>query len=577
MSARRLALAALAALLAAAAPAEDALPPAQLARQQAEYQADARKTILELQPFRRTREMVLNAPGQPTATLVDLAPRINAWHLLTIDAGKAGSTSYHLENPDPAGQAVRLGDGGALELVTVGGVTRCEPLTASLEAARRSGLPYAPLCGDRLFLRNRVSGNQTDLERTTDFLRDRVWGGERAIGLVRDLFYRDVFLETGRPGGPGRGEPARDPDAPAPALMDPARASAAPVPYDLGLDLGRPAATLLPGRWYPVADLAGIYFSFVQPADLPADLLRSYPDRVNPLNPVEAGALDYLVAFDLARFDLGFALGTDHPRVDWSDRPPDGMRGVLPGPDGIGTVAPLVMNGMVSPWLVSRTVATFAGGFKRKHGAFKWGALSLVNHGSHYGFVEEGVILSKLQPGLATVYGLDDGTVGMKSWTAADDALLPRLRFARQNGVPLIDQDPAGQPVPGALVGQWGPGNWSGTAEEKLRSVRSGLCLAETPTRRFLVFGYFSAATPSALARVFQAYGCRYAFHLDMNALEHTYFALYRHRQGQIAVEHLVGGMAAVDKKSGDALLPRFLAYPDDRDLFYLTQRRAVP
>ena len=48
------------------------------------------------------------------------------------------------------------------------------------------------------------------------------------------------------------------------------------------------------------------------------------------------------------------------------------------------------------------TVAAFVGGFKRSHGAFRYGPLALVNHGSHYGFMQQGVVFSKLQPGLAT-------------------------------------------------------------------------------------------------------------------------------------------------------------------------------
>ena len=70
------------------------------------------------------------------------------------------------------------------------------------------------------------------------------------------------------------------------------------------------------------------------------------------------------------------------------------------------------------------------------------------------------------------------------------------------------------------------------------------------------------------MARVFQAYGCRYAMHLDMNALEHTYFAVYSHTNGRIVVEHLIEGMAEVDRKGGDELAPRFLSFPDDRDFF---------
>jgi hypothetical protein len=76
------------------------------------------------------------------------------------------------------------------------------------------------------------------------------------------------------------------------------------------------------------------------------------------------------------------------------------------------------------------------------------------------------------------------------------------------------------------------------------------------------------------MARVFEAYGCRYAMHLDMNALEHTYFAVYTHRDGRIVVQHLIEGMAEVDRKGGDELAPRFLSFPDDRDFFYLTEKR---
>jgi len=77
------------------------------------------------------------------------------------------------------------------------------------------------------------------------------------------------------------------------------------------------------------------------------------------------------------------------------------------------------------------------------------------------------------------------------------------------------------------------------------------------------------------MARVFQAYRCRYAMHLDMNALEHTYFALYTHANGRIVVQHLIEGMTEVDRKGGgDSLAPRFLSFPDDRDFFYLTRRK---
>ncbi len=248
---------------------------------------------------------------------------------------------------------------------------------------------------------------------------------------------------------------------------------------------------------------AGIFVGAIQAQDIAPSLLRDNQGTVGKLDPVEASALTYLVAFDLADFDLGFTVGTEHPGVEWSDRAADKMRDArLPGPDGIGTIAPLVATGMVTPTDAARVAATFTGGFKRNHGAFLYGALAQQHHGSHYGFIEGGAVLSKLQPGLATLTVSADGAVDMKTWTEADDRSLPDIKYARQNGVPLIEYDPArGTSAPGALVNRWGPGNWSGSVTGTLRSVRAGACLQITAAGRFLIYGYFSDATPSAMAR----------------------------------------------------------------------------
>lgn len=447
-----------------------------------------------------------------------------------------------------------------------------------MEEARGSSLPYAPLCDGRLYLRNRAVGRYTALEWTSEFLRSHVWGGEEIVGLVRKEFFSDHFVEQGTAATPLTAAVAAstEPDWPLAASLDPGKSQGRVAPENLDIELGQAKDTLMPGRWYPARGVPGVYVSFIQPRMISSKVLESYPGVVNRLDSVEAGALDYLVAFDLAEFDLGFALGTDHPRVSWSDRPPQELRAGLPGPDGISSVAPLVSNGMISPNLAGCTVAAFAGGFKREHGAFRYGTLAKQNHGTHYGFIEQGVVFSKLLPGLATLYTLDDGTVGMKTWAQADNSLLPRIKFARQNGVPLIEYDPAtNTSAPGSLVARWGPGNWSGSAEEELRSLRAGACLQETPNRRFLVYGYFSTATPSAMARVFQAYSCRYAMHLDMNAPELTYLALYLHQGTQLGVEYLVRAMSESDKQTDNGPLLRFLRYPDNRDFFYLMRREA--
>jgi hypothetical protein len=549
------------------------------------YQAERPKTVVELQQFRTTHSIQVDLPDgtQAGVTLINLNPHINRWYLLRISRnGSTAQDDYHLENPFPEHQQVlldqKLPDG--LMLTGDTEVFRCPlwvpPSGGALDAARRSQQVYAPLCDGRLYLRNPAKGHRTAIEAVTDFLRDKLPGGEAIVGFVRDTFFQDAYREQAQTmAGPVPPAEARPLDSPEPARIDPGYADRLMVPVDLGIQLEGSTTGMLAGRWYAVKDNPGIFVSLIQPQAIAPDILQSYPQLVKRLDSVEADALVYLVAFDLERFDLGFALGTEHPRVDWSERILPQMKiSGLPGPDGIGTIAPLVANGMVSPNNAARTVATFTGGFKRIHGAFRYGELAYRNHGSHYGFMESGVVLSKLQPGLATLLVLDDGTVELKTWTEKDNSYLGRIIHARQNGVPIVQFDPVAQkPVPGRLVGQWLPGNWAGSDDKKLRTLRAGAALQQTDGRRFLIYGYFSTATPSAMARVFQAYGCRYAMHLDMNALEHTYLAVYRREGDHLAVEHLIQGMSVLDKSDKGHYVPRFLAYPDDRDFFYVMRR----
>ena len=106
--------------------------------------------------------------------------------------------------------------------------------------------------------------------------------------------------------------------------------------------------------------------------------------------------------------------------------------------------------------------------------------------------------------------------------------------------------------VPGRLVARWGPGNWSGSEDAKLRTIRSGAALQKSHGKRFLIYAVFSDATPSAMARVFQAYRCDYAMLLDMNALEHTYLrAVSKVGIADMSVDHLIKGMSEVDKSCG--------------------------
>jgi len=548
------------------------------------------KTIIDLQPFRETSSVSVKQAGGPEsgATLINLNPQINAWYLLQLN-GRAGASSetYHLENADPMNQDLSFDQvhPPGLAITSKKGGLVCElsgdNFTESLKKAKRSGVPYVPLCGGRLYLRNLTKGHRTRIEAVTDFLRDKVPGGEEIVTYVRDTFFAYLYRRKAE----GRIEsgptqvvpPTQARDAPAPALIDPKQADYRVKPIDLGIEIGESEDRgMVLGTWYAAKDSPGIFVSVIVPEAISPEIMNSYRRVVSSLDSVEQKGLVYLVAFDLAQFELKFVLGTDHPRVDWSEHVADRMKDKsLPGPDGIGSIAPLVSTGLVSPVDIDRTVAAFTGGFKRIHGALKYGPLGFRNYGSHYGFLENGVVFSKLQPGLSTIYVLRDGRVDMKTWTEEDRSLLPEVRYARQNGVPLIAgfDEVARMSVPGPLVSRWGEGNWSGSKDEKLRTLRAGAALQESQGRRFLLYAFFWSATPSAMARVFQAYQCRYAMLLDMNALVHTYLAVYKRQGSSLYVQHLIQGMAEVDMTVKGRYVPRFLGYADDRDFFYLTRK----
>jgi hypothetical protein len=519
--------------------------------------AVAQTSVLELQPGRRSEHVELAEGG--TLELTTPNPAVGGWVLLSVAAAGAPRQTFHLETAAAGGRiALDRTAPGTLTIEASGSTTRC-PLWPgdALARARRMPLAYAPLCDGQLYLRNAVRGHRSALEATTQFLRDHVWRGEELVGFVRREVYADAWLERGGPAASAPAPPV-DPTAPPEAVYR-AADGAAVVPTGLALDTGTRGA-LRVGRWYPLRDAEGVWVSVARPAAF----------TTRPSDATEAAALAYLVAFDLGRFDLGFALGTDHPRVGWSPRVPAAARDARPGPDGFATVEPFVRTGQLAPSLRPRIAAVFTGGFKREHGAFRYGKFAAVENGSHYGFVEHGVVFSRLVPGLATLFVDIDGTVRMKTWDAADGRRLAEVRDARQNGVPLVEQG-----APGALVDQWGPGNWSGSADARLRTLRAGACIVDGAAgsgRRFLVYGWFSSTTPRTMAEVFVGYRCSYAMHLDMNALEHTYLAVFVRAGDRIEIEHLVAGMAALDPRTDAGVLPRFVGVPDDRDFVYLVR-----
>lgn len=519
-------------------------------------------SIFEMQPFRASQSA--QADDGSAFTLHSLNTGMNAWFVLEVVDPNGRSVSYHLENADrDLWQLSLIEERGEVTLEVDGGLEGtidCAPWEGELEEARATGLPYAPVCDWSLFLRNPVRGNRTTREAVSDFLRDNFSFGDSLVNLIKGAFYEDAFMVSSE-------ELEVEAEVDGVALLGTARLDYTPVMRPLmGFDLlGTDGGGMQAGSWYEVDGAEGIYASVMQPGMIAREVFEVR--GANGLDAVERRADIYLVAFDMAQFDIGYELGTDHPALGWSSRPSQRHRGA--GPDGFNRPDPLVMTGTLSPSLFEQVAATFTGGFKRDHGAWRFGDYATFNYGHHYGFMQQGVILSRLWPNLATLYVTQDGEMRMETWTEAHEDMLGDLAFARQNGVALIEDG-----VPGDRVTSWGGGNWSGSAEANLRTLRAGACTREIDGRQFLIYAYFSSGTPSAMARTFQAYDCDYAMLLDMNSQELTYMALYLHGDDEVETQHLVDGMAGVDVRGSDgSRIPRFITAPDNRDFFYLVRR----
>lgn len=582
---------------------EEAPGPAWQAAPPANPSADA-PSVVELQPFRETQHLS-NARGDEI-TLINLNKNVGAWYLLQVKVDTLQNT-FHLEVPSPKGglqQRPRLSlyrDG--LSVLLPGEPARNFPLWADpLEAVNPvprnpAELNAAPVlsevlkpdhvfeapfnifCDGLVLARAQKQGASPAMERVTDLLRTTRFG--------------DWVVEKAKPyliPSPELGENnAADKDAaaaqeallPRNARLEATQHPPSCKPATMGVAVDAPEGRLIYGQWYKAVNHPGVYVSVMKPSLIEKALLDTYKDRVDTLGKYdnkerEAEALVYLLAFDTSLFTFDYVLGADHPRVEWSARTGK-LKDKGKGPDGFDTVKPLNKIGSIPPYDAPLAAAAFTGGFKREHAAFKLGALSKVNNGSHFGFMEQGVLMSRLNPGLATAWMGLDGNIELLTWGEKDVERLPHTFGARQNGVPLIEGvDDKGVSIPGALVNQWGTGAWSGSKDGSFLTVRSGMATQETGTRHFILYGYFTGSTPNGMARVFQAYGCHYAMQLDMNALSLCYCALYtRDSEGKVnGAEYIHKGMESFN---GPKSALRFLHTNDARDFFYvMTKPRPV-
>ena len=555
--------------------------------------AAAQNTIIDIQSFRIEKTAAVADPsGQARARVkfVNLNPAINAWYILEVEwAPGTPAQTYHLENPDPTNTRVDLDPKFPQGLMIQDGSAPPSPCALTerkedspLETGKKSDRNYAELCNGKLFLRNPGEGRETSKEMVVDFLRRHVWGGEKITSFVKDAFYKDKYVlmsnlkkaeDASSPSAPLQKKEATPPRA---LVSETRKAKMTVAPVDLGLDLGAMTGKDLEvGAWYPVNTSPGVMVSVIEPDAIRPDILESYPERARKLDATEGNALSYVVAFDMSKHNIGFALGTKHPSMEWSERSlPDVRKKDTKGPDGFESAEPVIRTGGINPVDSARVVATFIAGYKRSHGAFKWGELAQKNQGSHYGFVENGVVFSRLVPDLATMVIYKDGHMDMKNWTEEDNKTLDQVRHARQNGVSVVEWDSAAKrAIPGIYVAKWTQGNWSGSHESQQRTLRAGACLVKDGDKTWLLYAYFSGATSNAMARVFQAYQCNYGMHLDMNALEHTYLAVYSQTERGFTIQHLISGMNVLDRPVGGVVVPRFVGAADNRDFFFMMKK----
>jgi hypothetical protein len=558
-------------------------------------------SVLGLQQF-KTSEKISNERGD-SIILTNVNPNVGAWYLLDLNV-KGVKNTLHLEvaslrgNPQlkPSLSLYRDGlrvtapgekshlfpfwapegtpkDAPAVDSPVGDGVLNPNPvLEDSFKPRYNFDSPLNVICGGFVYLRYQKPGSATKLEIATDLLRETRIGDWLVESAKPYLIAEPEIGDDHRAASVTKHAPGET--YPLDARIEESQADLYLTPPNLGIATDAADGRLYYGRWYRAANHPYVFVSMMKPTIVEKQLMDSYTDRVAPIGSHdkarrESDALVYLVAFDLSKFRFGYGLGADHPKLEWSKRA-EKTKHTGKGPDGFDERSPFSSVGAVPPYYSKWVVGSFIAGFKREHGAFKTGPLSKINSCSHFGFMEQGVVFSRLLPGLATVAIGRDGGLNLFTWPEDGSTLLPQMAYGRQNCISIIEGvDSNNIGVPNPLVNDWGAGSWSGDQNGNVVTLRSSLAIQESNGGRFLLFAYFTGATPSTMARVFQAYQCNYAMLLDMNTSNYCYAALYaRDADGNLTgAEYLQKDMQRGNGSDGSL---KFLQKNDTRDFFYV-------
>jgi hypothetical protein len=478
--------------------------------------------------------------------LVSLNPDINKWFLL-----KRNGKTYHLENVS-AKNKISISNDNLIVKAGIGFSEQKCSLWNALSAKRIAKYknPYYPLCNGLVYLRlDRSSTTRLSLtEWATEKIR-KVSFGESFINFLKPLIVA-THAEAAEDRAVAHQESRKRSGG---SLLDAQINALSPVEpvsveNHLGVSIKNNEKFVRYGKWYQTNMHDGIYVSLMIPQIVAPSVLNSFPRKVKTIKNNEMDKLAYFTAYDLSKYSLNFVHGTTYPGLPANTKHKENYKTI----------------GSIPPYKINSAVSVFIGGYKKTHGTFKYGE----HQGKTYGFMENGVVLSKMEAGLATIYSTKDGEVHIGKWPKdknEEAILMKNVVSARQNGVMIIDNY-----EPGKHINSWGGGNWSGDVNGNLRTLRSTVCMQRTNGKKYLVFGAFTAASPNTMARVLQSYSCEYAMQLDMNAYMYLHNAIFKFdKNNQIDIEYLHTEM----EYPKGLKRHRYVMDNNNRDFFYVYKK----
>lgn len=410
---------------------------------------------------------------------------------------------------------------------------------------------YLPLCKGRLYVRlKKPSNTQQSLTESTTKLLRKTQIGESVINSIKPHMV-DIMSEEPNTEQPEIGLVPQSQQIDLNVPLSPFMVTNSDIKHDnehsIGIKLDSDQPTIEYGKWYKSNMHEGIYISLFRPDLIDPGVLELDGKKINPISEEEKSRRVYIAAYNLELYAPEYVVGTEEPHIT--------------NPTLKDHIVPI---GSIPPYEIEQSVGVFIGGFKTRHNTINYGP----NKGKTYGFIEKGVELASMSGGLATAYLKIDGRFEVDKWPEeknSQEKLKREVIAARQNGVLLIDNYQVGK-----YVNNWGQGNWSGSAEGSLKTMRSGICIQEKEQKRFLLFMAFISASPSTMAQTMRAFSCKFAMHLDMNAYMYMHNAIYSYQPEKgYQVEYLNQHM----KYPSNIKRHRYIMDNNSRDFFYIKRR----